>query len=818
MADGSEPTQDTGEQAAAPRGLESVWKSAWPVVMLAGGALLLAGGAFYGLATKPMRDFQSFLNRAERQIRAESYDEAIETLNSEVFPFREDRGATSAVLAEYHTLLARAIYLGQRQLGVDVRDNHANVRTSYLEVEALGGALGAEDLFFLADTLVTLDQPELAIERADALPPTQGERRRAIYRRVIEQQIADGEPSAETLQRLAVFLDDPDLPLADEAWAIARQTEIRLAEGFVEQAVVRLNQALVRLGPGNDPALTTLFVLLGEAYIELGEIDKATEQFERASASSAPGEAVWARGQLGLAKLEPDVELARAAYAAIADASERTAWHAAALLGVAESLAALRQFEEADDTYRAAIDAMLAHEDPAGISVEKVAASLLERYAERTDDLDDRNALRFANRSNLLFAMAAPGERKPLDLVLALAEVNDRLGRALLPEGGATGLSLEDLSRLDPATRAEAQARLLSAAQHFAEYARRIVLRDPEAFGDALWASSRALDLGGDIPAAVASYQEFVQSRPSDQRLSEARFRLATAYHALGELDLAADTYRTLIEEQDATGVGGANPYSDASYVPLAQVLLDDADDANDAEAVDLLRAALDGSLGDPQSETFREALIELGRVLYLRGQYPRAIERLTEALERYPEDARTPLVKFRLADAYRREAGRLEVELVSQAMPDSVEIEMASAREQYLRRALPLFEEVAADLAAVASDRRSEFERVALRNSMAYLGDCAFDLGEFERALRYYKDAAEHNAGEPAALVSMIQIVNCHLELGDLARARNENERAKRFYNALPAEAWDDPYLPMSRDDWERWLNSTAELYGFGS
>ena len=110
-----------------------------------------------------------------------------------------------------------------------------------------------------------------------------------------------------------------------------------------------------------------------------------------------------------------------------------------------------------------------------------------------------------------------------------------------------------------------------------------------------------------------------------------------------------------------------------------------------------------------------------------------------------------------------------------------------------------------------------SEAERVALRNSYFFLGDCAFDLGDYDASVQHYEPAREKFSQDPASLVAMVQIVNAYVAMGQTERARAANERAKLFYSQLPEDAWNDPYLPMSRTDWERWLDSTAELYGFG-
>ena len=43
----------------------------------------------------------------------------------------------------------------------------------------------------------------------------------------------------------------------------------------------------------------------------------------------------------------------------------------------------------------------------------------------------------------------------------------------------------------------------------------------------------------------------------------------------------------------------------------------------------------------------------------------------------------------------------------------------------------------------------------------------------------------------------------NAYLEQGQTALARTANDRARRFYESLPATVWDDPDLPMTNAAW---------------
>jgi tetratricopeptide (TPR) repeat protein len=123
-------------------------------------------------------------------------------------------------------------------------------------------------------------------------------------------------------------------------------------------------------------------------------------------------------------------------------------------------------------------------------------------------------------------------------------------------------------------------------------------------------------------------------------------------------------------------------------------------------------------------------------------------------------------------------------------------------------------YEQVRGQIERIEPGKRSPLQQVQLRNSYFFMGDCAFDLGDYAAAILHYDRARERYPEDPASLVAMVQIVNAHIEEGDLGRARTANERARRFYESLPEEVWDDPTLPMGRRDWERWLDSSSRLY----
>lgn len=387
----------------------------------------------------------------------------------------------------------------------------------------------------------------------------------------------------------------------------------------------------------------------------------------------------------------------------------------------------------------------------------------------------------------------------------------------LLPSRESSPDPAMEIAGMDPATRDQARTHLRRAGFYAKLHTSRVA-GDAQSYADSLWRAADAFDLAGDRDEAVSALLEFTESFPSDGRHAEARFRLGVAYQARGEYDRAAEVFRSIIVDRELRDVGvRVGPYADLSHVPLAQCLLLDASAENDAEAESILQRVVEGSIVGTRSGVYADALSELAGQYERTGRWPRAIERYAEALDRYPEDGRTDLWRFRLADSCRKDAERIRGVLRG-AMPDSDRVELEETRRERLEMAMGQYERAAAGIALKEPRKRRALESLYLRNAMFYMGDCAFDLGDFDEAVRRYEVAKERYPNDPASLVAMVQVVNAYVERGDFERARTANVRARRFYESLPETVWDDPNLPMTRRDWERWLDASARLYALES
>ena len=154
-------------------------------------------------------------------------------------------------------------------------------------------------------------------------------------------------------------------------------------------------------------------------------------------------------------------------------------------------------------------------------------------------------------------------------------------------------------------------------------------------------------------------------------------FRLAQAYHAEMEYELAARYYEQVIAEPPRS--------TDASqsHVPLArcyQAL------GRRPEAEQQLRQVVAGERHlTPGAIDYRDALVELGKLYYDSGEYVSAIEHLDKAAKRYRDDPRINEILFRLSDSYKRHAEVIEEQLKAQPMLSQSQRDGSSASARFV-------------------------------------------------------------------------------------------------------------------------------------
>lgn len=798
------------------------WRDVWQLPTLVLSVMLLILGVATALKQKPRVDPAAGIHAAATLIERGEYEAAIDALNRGVLPFLETPATTPDVRRDFHLNLGRAIHLGQHARGLRREENFRNIAGQFAEAESRNATLSENDLFYFANASIELGRFEKGLELADRVGITSPQRRIALYRMMVEAERDAARPDhARIIDLTSRLLADAGLPMEDRAWATARQAEVQLAQGHPETVMLRLLRELPRLQGASPDARGELHLRLGEAYLSQGDLKRSAEQLLVAADLVPVDSPLAAEVQLALGRvyeLSDELDLARERYELIISRHQGSPSLLGAKLGLAEVLAtkSIKMTGEGEpelrdraiEDYQAVVAALNDGERSREVTRERLSRSLHARAVERFDLGDSGAAVRYAVLGESLW----PHGEEQADLLLILARANRRLAEETIMAAGKEPTG--DLSEIDAATLRHAQAYYRAAASYFRRHAQAVVLTDNRGYGDSLFSAADAADRAGDVEFAAGALREFASGFPSDARQPEAKFRLARALQAQGSFESAAQLFGELIEGRDAReGSQGSGIYADMSYVPLAQSLLLDGDPGNDDEAERKLVTAISGALGGPTTSTFREALFELGSFYYERARYPQAIDTLEQSVARYPDDPRVDRLRFRLADCYRLSAASAATRL-KDAMPNHERRPLESLRAEHLGRAVELFREAASGLESREANRRTALDELYFRNARFYAGDCLFDLGEYQEAIRAYDFALERYPRDPASLVAMMQIVSAYLKLGDTARARSVNQRALGFYKSLPASAWDDPNLPMSRESWERWLAATAELH----
>lgn len=815
-------TPATPETAAAHDAAPSL-REVWQVPALVVAAALLGTAAIRSLSLTPKVDFDLPLKAAESLIEANKPDAAIAKLNADVFPYYTKKKLSLDQKAEFHTLMGRAIFLGQKSKEINREDNNKNVERSYLEAETLGKKLEPQDQGFLAEAMIDLGELEQAHKRASKLPEKLRDRRTELLEKIVdsalglakggegEHELSDDEASKR--HRLAVsvisdVLTDPETDTATRAWALARQARVQIERGEQEAAINRLVREIPKLVDVEPEVMGQLYLLLARAYFESRDVAGMRRQVDRASELVTGGKDLDELRylQAKTEELASNRSLARERYEAlVADALEAR-WKLPGLLGVAETSSGLGDYEGAAKAFSELVEELKQGERSKEVTPARVAESIVARARDRLDGGDTAMALRFAALTESLLDKKAV----PPEAALVLARAHRRTADEIVESVTRGKPEVAKIAELDESTRSQVKAHLLAAGQYFREHADRVVLIDTAAYADSLWNAADSFDRAGDQDQAVMLFKQYAQERAGDPRRGEATFRLAQVYQARGEFETAEELYRTLIEMDKQAG-----QYADLAYVPLAQTLLADSKPENDEEAERLLEKIAHGAVSGPGSATFKAAVFELADYSYSKGEIERAIERFDEVIKRYPGDSRVPMVRYKLADALRQSAVKIEKDLEGGTPEEKRRME--AVRAERLSRSLSYFEQVKREMEAKDPRRRTAAEELALRNAYFYMGECAFHLADYDRAVLFYDAAREKYSQDPASLVALAQMVTAHLKQGDTARAKAAQERAVRFYKSLPSSAWDDPTLPMTRADWERWLDASGKLAGAG-
>lgn len=491
----------------------------------------------------------------------------------------------------------------------------------------------------------------------------------------------------------------------------------------------------------------------------------------------------------------------------VLDAHARGEYVTASRLGLAEALTGLQRYEEALQNYQAVLDELKSIPQTRLIDRKAVRNSLTirSRLLHEGQDLDQ--ALAYLQLATDLVDL---DDRQARSFYLGeLASLKEQLARRQGEQSRAESGAghAEQAAEL----RQQSQELFSSSAEDYMELSR-LQTADESRAAAALWQAAAMYDSAGYRKRTVELLDDFLRTRPSNDQIPMALFKLGQAHQADGQFQSAVERYQQCIREYPRT-----TPAYE-SYIPLADcfVLLGSAytQQAEETLLYVLAEPADQPSRFTPDSFIYREAMFKLGELYSRSGRNEEAIQWLDEALQRYPYDPRSPHVTFLLANAYRQSG--LDSESMAAEVNNILQREtLRKQKQDRLRRAEELFGDVVDELSRVSAGELAPMQALQLKLSYTFQADCAFDLGEHERALGLYQEVARVFEDDPVALAAYVQIINSYESLGRVEEIKPALERAQWLVGKIDPDQFESQLIHNNADEWHKlfaWIADTAE------
>jgi tetratricopeptide (TPR) repeat protein len=760
----------------------------WQIPLLVVSLCAFAYAVYVFTAPGPGPSADDRMELAAAYLKYDRADAAVSTLNTILV----DPKVSKETRGQAHRTMARAIEMVQKQRRAQSTQNLNAIVQQTRMAAAAGAKLSADDHRRLADAHAALKQRREAVtEYRNAIDLDPG-LAASLLRRIVEIRLSEpGRESAAAAESTLDELLQLKLSPIERAWALGEKAELLVDRGEHADARQRLDEILT-LDTSDETKGKTAYRSGVSAY-EMGDRPEAERQLRIARQ--------WLT-------VRNDLD-ADAAYLLGRVLQEQG--------NAPEALSFYRDVLTSHPGSPAAVMARLGRgvcriangEDDAGISDLAYAAEQLTKPTSRVrnvrtaaPDLAAAGQI-LADRRNYQGTLELLGLEKQL-LKAPDAAFWNRVSlayerRAKQIEEAARGDEVEPGQR-DVLLHAARQLRVRSGDASFS-HSLSLAATDNEAYGTALWRAVELYDNAGAVQSVIGVLEVFTQERPSDPLTPEAMLRLGKSYMAAGSFDKAIASFQRIQFSYPRSRA------SSQSAVPLAQALIAKGPSGYARAETVLLSLIEDNPALTPEAVEFRDGLLELGQLFYRQGRFEEAIARLDEVMKRYPDEPRIGQVMFLMADAYRKS---IEVLLGKGGDNISAASSAEAARVQRLGSAMNLFDRVI----SLYRDRPPvrDIERAQQKLAYFYRADCAFDLGKFDDAIKFYDQAAFKYQDDASSLAAFVQVVNANVALGRQAEARAANERAKWLLKRMPPEAFSDGSFALSRGYWEQWLKWSGE------
>jgi tetratricopeptide (TPR) repeat protein len=351
-------------------------------------------------------------------------------------------------------------------------------------------------------------------------------------------------------------------------------------------------------------------------------------------------------------------------------------------------------------------------------------------------------------------------------------------------------------------------------------------------YAEIAWEAALSFRYAEDLPRSNEWLQKFLKSARRELQPT-GLYQLASNYFDLGELDKAVFPMETMLRDY----VGHPMAYS--GRLLGARIFSERGDLSRSAEL--LTQNLYDGDLS-PESDVWRESLLELGGLLYREADLarlqatsdpqpwkdvndPRAkvlresfesmmdsADRLRESVVRYREDSRSLQSQYLAGRAF------MEAAKWPQTMIASGWITLESQRRQLAQQSRDLLQNGLTefrDLKLRLNERQERESLTPLQMGLlrsAYFGeaDCLFQLEKYEDAINAYRSTAGRFLNRPEALEALVQISICQQKLQKTDEARRTLLQAEQVLSRIPPEL-DKDFSKRTRYDRQQWKDALA-------
>lgn len=665
--------------------------------------------------------------------------------------------------------------------------------------------------------------------------------RAALERRIIELGRDHLHLSRDdVIDRLIAYMSSPDIAAEDYGWAISEAVGLLIEANRPDAAesLVLAEQRRVDRKDFQDHLMYQRARILASMGLARQAEDVLVQLLPRLEGSSD----LAVRGHLLKGRLiwRENPNDAVMDFRDVIDRAPSSPLATAARVGLAMAYGRMELHEESVEQYEQAAEELSHAPRNEYVDIPLVCRALADAQdvllkAGRADA-----ALRFVNTERKLMELQGDSvtENDRLILLERLAGTHMALAEQLakdLNQARASLKSQADLARLRGARIDELKA----AGEVFLEAADLAEKNYDSIHGDSLWMAAEVFDAAGLSHRTIDVLREFVLSRPSDPRLTEARHKLAEALRAAGRFDEAIEVYRENLVASEPQGrnlqaAQGLIPMAlcyiakGPEFYPQAEEILNSVTDGSGLVGVEDQPVITDPEMLTPESGLYRDALFALGRLFHRQERWDASIAKLTEAVQRDPGKLvplgesdplgdrkryiRATRSMFLMADSYQR--------LALEAMKEASKEKKLQRRKALMRRGAEQLEK-AESLFAQVSERfealggkLDEVDEAYRRNSYFARGDCMFELGRYDWALRRYEQAVNLFVRHPAALGGLMQMYNCYVALGELEEARATLRQARVLQENMDYQDHDGALdTTPGLESWNQWLDTMEFL-----